>query len=363
MRRPSDKKRPFHPPPSSFYYLGIAISCFSYIYYLVPRGLPDGDFCVFPHKIEKCLPEQPKNKNQTRTLNQKPKMNYHRANELNEIKTELLGMKKGIDNLNQILAEQKINDYKLYHKSMTEEDKIALKVAEEVFGKNFRIEETVGYINWWKERMWFQGEYLKAITNLNYAMAHQYKGDDDEDYYMTEEGILTENDDDGEMPEDATPDINYFSNANIERITEVITDLLEDEELWDELDHNTKPIVEEEEVIECVKCETEVKSKDMALRDYGHLDVCKKCDQKTQDSVGGSGDKKNCVGCKEDFDIQWLYSRDGVDGLLCEECYDDAMLDADEEEVPGVCYECGLEGKFIGKEGDDWLCADCSSIS
>jgi ribonucleoside-diphosphate reductase beta chain len=44
---------------------------------------------------------------------------------------------------------------------------------------------------------------------------------------MSEEGILTENDDDGEMPEDATPDINYFSNANIERITEIITDALD----------------------------------------------------------------------------------------------------------------------------------------
>jgi hypothetical protein len=302
--------------------------------------------------------------------------------------------------MNQILAEQRINDYKLYRKSLNEEDTIALKVAEEVFGKNFRIEETVGYIVWKDERNYFQGEYLKAITNLNYAMEHQRDGDEDDDYYMTEEGILTENDDDDEMPEDATPDINYFSNANIERITEIITDLLEDEDLWDELDYNTKPIIyyildngtltqcdekpegdeyefeskldmDEhieitykiyeprdstdseilaakanlkkvsrpevssymEELIECFKCETNTKRKDMGWRDYGYLDVCKKCDQKTQDSVGGSGDKKKCVGCCEDFDIQWLYSRDGVDGLLCEECYDDAMLDADEEDT------------------------------
>lgn len=298
----------------------------------------------------------------------------------------------------------------LYRKSLNEEDTIALKVAEEVFGKNFRIEETVGYIHWKDERNYFQGEYLKAITNLKIAMEHQYKGDDDEDYYMSEEGILTENDDDDEMPEDATPDINYFSNANIERITEIITDLLEDEDLWNELDYNTKPIIyyildngtltqcdkppslDEyeieseldmddhteitykiteassymEELIECVKCETNTKRKDMGWRDYGHLDVCKKCDQKTQDSVGGSGEKKPCIGCSKDFDIQWLYSRDGVDGLLCEECYDDTDEGEDdtddEDEVPGVCYECGLEGKFIGKEGDDWLCLDCSSI-
>lgn len=163
-------------------------------------------------------------------------MNYHRLNELNEIKTELMGIKKNIDDL-----KQQINDIKLYRKSITEEENIALKIAEEVFGKNFRIEETPEYREWREDRKCLLSEYLKAITNLRYAMEHQYKGDDDEDYYMSEEGILTENDDDGEMPEDATPDINYFSNANIERITEVITDLLEDEELWDELDHNTKP--------------------------------------------------------------------------------------------------------------------------
>lgn len=31
-------------------------------------------------------------------------------------------------------------------------------------------------------------------------------------------------------------------------------------------------------------------------------------------------------------------------------------------EVNGVCWECGIEGKFIGKEGDDWRCSECSSI-
>jgi hypothetical protein len=35
----------------------------------------------------------------------------------------------------------------------------------------------------------------------------------------------------------------------------------------------------------------------------------------------------------------------------------------EEREVYGTCYECGVEGKFIGKEGDDWSCPDCSSIS
>jgi hypothetical protein len=133
----------------------------------------------------------------------------------------------------------------LYRKSLNEECAIAVKVAEEVLGKNYRIEETEGYIIWRDERKYFLGEYLKAITNLNYAMKHQYKGDDDQDYYMSEEGILTENDDDDEMPED-DPNINYFSNANIERITEIITDILEDEDLWNDLDYNTKPIEDED---------------------------------------------------------------------------------------------------------------------
>jgi len=33
-----------------------------------------------------------------------------------------------------------------------------------------------------------------------------------------------------------------------------------------------------------------------------------------------------------------------------------------DNEVAGVCWECGVEGKFIGKEGDDWRCLDCSSM-
>lgn len=35
----------------------------------------------------------------------------------------------------------------------------------------------------------------------------------------------------------------------------------------------------------------------------------------------------------------------------------------EEKEITGICFECGVEGKCIGEEGDDWLCVDCSSIS
>lgn len=35
----------------------------------------------------------------------------------------------------------------------------------------------------------------------------------------------------------------------------------------------------------------------------------------------------------------------------------------EEQEINGTCYECGVEGKFLGEEGDDWLCSECSSLS
>ena len=31
----------------------------------------------------------------------------------------------------------------------------------------------------------------------------------------------------------------------------------------------------------------------------------------------------------------------------------------EEKEVFGKCDECGFEGKFFGKEGDDWTCSAC----
>jgi hypothetical protein len=35
----------------------------------------------------------------------------------------------------------------------------------------------------------------------------------------------------------------------------------------------------------------------------------------------------------------------------------------EEQEINGTCYECGIEGKFLGEEGDEWLCCECSSLS
>jgi len=35
------------------------------------------------------------------------------------------------------------------------------------------------------------------------------------------------------------------------------------------------------------------------------------------------------------------------------------IVEEEETEVFGKCDECGMEGKFFGKEGDDWTCAGC----
>jgi hypothetical protein len=35
------------------------------------------------------------------------------------------------------------------------------------------------------------------------------------------------------------------------------------------------------------------------------------------------------------------------------------IVEEEEEEVFGKCDECGMEGKFFGKEGDDWTCSAC----
>ena len=31
--------------------------------------------------------------------------------------------------------------------------------------------------------------------------------------------------------------------------------------------------------------------------------------------------------------------------------------DESEEEIDGICFVCGLEGKFVGKKGEDWMCS------
>jgi len=116
-------------------------------------------------------------------------------------------------------------NFQLYTKSLNEEETIALKIAQETFGKNFRLEETTGFKCWLEERTFLLAEYNKAIANLDYALEHQYNGWGDDD--MSEERILADNDNEG-----VGANIKYFSNANIERVTEIVQELLEDESLW-----------------------------------------------------------------------------------------------------------------------------------
>ena len=48
----------------------------------------------------------------------------------------------------------------------------------------------------------------------------------------------------------------------------------------------------------------------------------------------------------------WYFEEDGE---FCGNCIDN-------QEIDGICFDCGVEGKFIGREGDDWCCVECSSI-
>ena len=50
-------------------------------------------------------------------------------------------------------------------------------------------------------------------------------------------------------------------------------------------------------------------------------------------------------------------------GLVMMKCYFPLGGKEEEKEVYGVCEECGKEGKFIGEEGDDWTCEECSNIA
>lgn len=56
------------------------------------------------------------------------------------------------------------------------------------------------------------------------------------------------------------------------------------------------------------------------------------------------------------------------DAVICSECYareEDEEVEEEEEEeeeVFGKCFECGIIGRFIGKDSDAWLCERCSTI-
>ena len=75
-----------------------------------------------------------------------------------------------------------------------------------------------------------------------------------------------------------------------------------------------------------------------------------------------SDDEITITKAEFDAEINSAYREGKKDGIRQMEAELEAVEDSDEE-VEGVCYECGKEGKFIGKEGDDWECEECNIIN
>lgn len=57
---------------------------------------------------------------------------------------------------------------------------------------------------------------------------------------------------------------------------------------------------------------------------------------------------------------------DGIIGKVyyCEKTKKIIIIYDEEKEVTGICYECGIEGKYIKETNndDEWLCINCNSI-
>ena len=66
-----------------------------------------------------------------------------------------------------------------------------------------------------------------------------------------------------------------------------------------------------------------------------------------------------CEDCGfKECECQWGCEGCGV--KMCEENNWDC--DCGDKEICGFCVECGKEGTFIGKDGDDWTCLCCLGI-
>ena len=70
---------------------------------------------------------------------------------------------------------------------------------------------------------------------------------------------------------------------------------------------------------------------------------CSVCGHKFADEDDWSGrcDENGCFYCEDD---------------------EEEEEEEEEEEVFGKCFECGIIGRFIGKDSDAWLCERCSTI-
>jgi hypothetical protein len=90
-------------------------------------------------------------------------------------------------------------------------------------------------------------------------------------------------------------------------------------------------------------------------------DICVKV--KTAHNLRPSGNNKTKVSEKiynACYDLEDLFKRAVAYKKHIEpELEAEPMEDEEEKEVRGFCVQCEEEGKFIGKEGDEWTCLDC----
>ena len=129
------------------------------------------------------------------------------------------------------------------------------------------------------------------------------------------------------------------------------------------------------ELIECFKCEKDVKRKNMAWRMGGgyYLDVCKKCDEDEDE------DNFECEECGELFRLGTFNTFDEEDGTqfcFCDGCRDkminnNIIVATDEETIYErvllKCEQCDCDNKeklaeywWVENSGKKWtLCEDC----
>lgn len=100
------------------------------------------------------------------------------------------------------------------------------------------------------------------------------------------------------------------------------------------------------EQVKSARMEDEVSAE--VVEDERELLVCPYCERNEKECEEQTEAEKNPI-------TDWC----GGWGLSCDDCYYKNHPESDDEEVFGKCDGCGFEGKFFGKEGDDWTCSAC----
>ena len=135
---------------------------------------------------------------------------------------------------------------------------------------------------------------------------------------------------------------NTFKNADID---------LKNEEM-----NNTEELfADDEPTLDCARC---------GRQGLGEEQVCIR-------EWEGDSDAPMCAPCWDTTEQEEdeAFAMENIAELLGEEdpiVYEDPdkvsaeiVEEEEEREVFGKCDECGMEGKFFGKEGDDWTCSAC----